>query len=455
MTTLADTGLTITIIDGNESKTIDYYTLTKTQGTNSVLTIKLDDANGTALSTTQVLKGTNIYAEMSVSEGYTPSMTVGGNPFTSGNTFIINEPVEVVSRAIDETKPIVEISREDYNTFKLVGTDSVGVVGYQMTNTPEVPTTWISRSSATTATHAFNIDSQAEKEYYVWVKDAAGNISEPKSITSHLMTRNQGEGTNLITRLDGSNSATGVLTTSNTIVLDGTPIWVCAEAAQGFNTVSLKKNGVFISTEGAVHTINETTIFESTATANNAIITVNKDNDVWNNNEIKVALYQNGTLKYSFENALVSGATIQFSDVVNGTYDIYASIATADKTSLINTSKTITISNNNAYETIDYYTLTKTQGENTTLTINLDNVSGVPISTTEVLKGTRIYAEAIPANGYSATITLNGNQFTSGNTFTINAPTEVISSAADTIKPTVSISRRDYSSFNWSAEDAG
>ena len=190
-------------------------------------------------------------------------MTKNGTAFTSGNTFAITEDTTLASTAADTTKPIVTITKSDTDTFSWTATDGVGVVGYIINNDPTIPQAsasgWTPVTSATTVTDTYDIDTTAGKTYYVWAKDAAGNVSASKSIAAYLVKRDQGDGTSLVTRIDATSATTGTPANTNTAVLTGTSVWASATANSGYHGVVLTKNGTAVTASGAAHTITAAT----------------------------------------------------------------------------------------------------------------------------------------------------------------------------------------------------
>ena len=88
--------------------------------------------------------------------------------------------------------------------------------------------------------------------------------------------------------------------------------------------------------------------------ANTATITIKKDNSNWSSSGMNVALYSGTTLKYAYSSATASGATVTFSAVANGTYNVYASKYNG-LTTLVDTGVDITISSNKPTVVINFY----------------------------------------------------------------------------------------------------
>ena len=126
-------------------------------------------------------------------------------------------------------------------------------------------------------------------------------------------------------------------------------------------------------------------------TANTSTITIKKDNSNWtSNNNVQVALYQGGSSKYAYSAGTKSGATITWSAVTEGTYDIYASKDANNLTTLVDTGIDVVVSATGT-ATIDYYTLTLNKG------VGISAVSGAGT----YLKNQTANIDATVATGYT------------------------------------------------------
>lgn len=85
----------------SDSVSIDAFTVTRSQGSNSSLTTKYDSSSGIAFaSNVVVLSGTSVWASASASTGYTATLTWGGNTqAVSGYTGTITSNVTIASSA--------------------------------------------------------------------------------------------------------------------------------------------------------------------------------------------------------------------------------------------------------------------------------------------------------------------------------------------------------------------
>lgn len=106
---------------------------------------------------------------------YTDGVNIGG----TGTLNVTN---------IDKTKPVVTETTATTNKITIKATDDEsGIVGYAITTSNTVP------SSFTSVTNTKSLDTsltgyKQSTTYYVWVKDAAGNVSESKSTTTGTVT---------------------------------------------------------------------------------------------------------------------------------------------------------------------------------------------------------------------------------------------------------------------------
>ena len=87
---------------------------------------------------------------------------------------------------IDTTKPIVTETTATTNSIKITATDEAsGIVGYAVTTSNTAPSA--SSFTSVTSTTSFSTTVTGKTQgttYYVWVKDAAGNISESRSAST-------------------------------------------------------------------------------------------------------------------------------------------------------------------------------------------------------------------------------------------------------------------------------
>jgi len=257
---------------------------------------------------------------------------------------VVDGIVSTGTYKFDNEKPVVNISRKDYNTFDYSeSTDNIGITYYHINTTGTAPT--VSSTWVTTKTY----DISSENTYYVWAKDAAGNVSDSKNIKAYTVSRSQGVGTTLTTRYDATSSSNENEFTSNTVMLAGTSVWASSKLNTGYNSVVLKVNGKVENTNGYSLIVNNNVTINSEAVANVATININKDGVGYSG--LTVVLYQGGSSKYTSSSAL--NGVYGFSTVVNGTYDVYVDGS--------DTGTDVTVSNTGNV-TINYYTLTLNTG---------------------------------------------------------------------------------------------
>ena len=153
--------------------------------------------------------------------------------------------------------------------------------------------------------------------------------------------------------------------------------------------------------------------------ANTATITIKKDGSAWSSSGMNVALYSGSTLKYAYSSSSVSGSTVKWSAVVDGTYNVYAGKNSGATTSLVDTGVDITVSSTGS-ATINYYTLTLTKGtgigaasgagtylSNQTASISAQGSTGYHFTTWSVGSGNK------PASTTTASTTVSMSKATS------------------------------------------
>lgn len=96
----------------------------------------------------------------------------------------VSETNSIYISNIDKTKPVIESAITTTNTLTIQATDDLsGISGYAIKQTQEVPSEFTSCQNSPRLYTTINGIEQG-KTYYVWVKDAAGNISEVKESTA-------------------------------------------------------------------------------------------------------------------------------------------------------------------------------------------------------------------------------------------------------------------------------
>ena len=99
---------------------------------------------------------------------------------TDGNNYGIAASHEVTN--IDTTKPIVKSLSVTTNTIKITATDEAsGIYSYAISESEKMPKTFTKLDNSTQVFNTVVENLKQSTKYYVWVKDAAGNISEVAS----------------------------------------------------------------------------------------------------------------------------------------------------------------------------------------------------------------------------------------------------------------------------------
>ena len=116
---------------------------------------------------------------------------------------------------IDKTKPIVTSATANTNTITIKATDEAsGIIGYTVTENTTEPTNFTSYKS--TKTLNVNVENKTQgKTYYVWVKDAAGNVSAYKQVGTTSVTPSAGNITFGVANWNNGKASTTISTTSS------------------------------------------------------------------------------------------------------------------------------------------------------------------------------------------------------------------------------------------------
>lgn len=96
-------------------------------------------------------------------------------------------------------------------------------------------------------------------------------------------------------------------------------------------------------------------------TANTATITINKNGSNWSSSEMNIALYSGTTSKYAYSSGTKSGATVKWTNVAAGIYNVYASKNSNSVSTLVDTGVDVTVGSTGT-ATINYYVLTLNGG---------------------------------------------------------------------------------------------
>ena len=160
------------------------------------------------------------------------------------------------------------ITRSDYNTFTVSATaGSKYIISKTITTKPAAD------NAAWSTTTSQDVSTSAKETWYVWVKDANGNVSANyATITNFKVTLTAGTGTTLTAKADNASSGSSVAT--NTYVLANTPVYPIGALTAGYNSLVVKKGSSTI-TNGSSQTITADTTFTTSSTADIYSVSLN------------------------------------------------------------------------------------------------------------------------------------------------------------------------------------
>lgn len=195
------------------------------------------------------------------------------------------------------------------------------------------------------------------------------------TLSSSSGTLNAGEVISITTTVkSGGGSISGTLTASSTNTDIASVAPTSTTITNANNSTGIETSHMITGVAGGTANITfnftptDTTNYNSavvkiyTVTVKNTIaVTINKDSSAYNDSGMKVALYLNSMEMKS--TIVSSGNTAQFSNILPGTYNIYAGKSGNSPVTLADTGNTITITRtdgiiNNATSIVNYYTLT-------------------------------------------------------------------------------------------------
>lgn len=262
------------------------------------------------------------YTFMGWSTTQNGSVIYTNNQSVTNLTITNNDTITLYAVWEDTTAPAnPTITRSDYNTFTYTTTDTVGVTGYKITTTSTKP---LATDTGWTTTTTYDIP-QSASTYYIWAKDAAGNVSASKSISTYLVTTNEGTGTTLTTKLE---SSTGTNLTNNTYVLSGTPVYIASQLQAHYNTLILTAGGTSF-TSGNIKTITSNTNITSSATIDSFTVSATVLNGtITSTTQLTIIYNQSGTFNtlpttgYNPDNPTITCTNNQTNTYENGTVTV-------------------------------------------------------------------------------------------------------------------------------------
>ena len=425
---------------------ITAYRVIKEADVNSTSTAKYDSTTGTAWADNNAfaLNGTKLYVSGAANSNYTISKIYCGstNGATSPQNCTVNGETKFHAEATDQTKPSTPtITRSDYNTFTYTATDGVGVTGYYVSTSSTAPTT----SSTWVTTTSKDIGNAAAETWYVWARDAAGNISDSASIKSFKVTRSA-TNASLTTKYE---NASGTAFTSTTYVLNGTPIYVEASANSGYTLTALTFAGATISTKSTNNVTKETAIVATAVDQTKPSTPTITRSDY--NTFTYTATDGVGVTGYYVSKDNATAPTTSNTWVTTTSYDIAGAgtyyVWAKDAAGNISDSASIVA-----------YSVTQGTNSNALSSAKYVSTSGTAWSSSAnyALAGTPLYAYGTANSGYTLTKVYCGstNGATSPQNCTVNAATTFYAQATDQTKPgTPTITRSDYNTFTYTATD--
>ena len=341
----------------------------------------------------------------------------------------VNKNLLLTAKAEDNSAPTVKLARVDYNTFNWQAFDNGGIKGYQILKDPSVEPKKDDLGWIDTTVNTGTSDISDEGTYYVYAIDKEGNIGKGK-INAYLMTRKQGEGTNLTTRVDGQE---GYEVTQNIAVLEGTEIYAMTTANNGYTIPILKINSKMMNVNGDTATVNSNTTVESEASKQDEsapIVTITRvDFDTFHWDATDEGTIQGYIISTDYTVPSASDDRWKAFDTEdNRNYDISDA-----KTYYVYAKDT---EGNVGGNSITAHLLTVKEEENSNLTLRVDYSSsstGVPITgNIPVLNETPIWASATASAAYSPVLKIGDKvKNSSGDTAIITSNTAVVSSAKE------------------------
>ena len=185
----------ITITDTQKPTSPTIQVTSGTMGNNnwytSNVTIKIttgEDYQSNVNRTTYILTGAQTQTETTITSGGTFNITTDGETLITAYTYdnAGNKSAEKqLTIRKDSTKPVVNADTvASSNKIKISAKDATsGVVGYTVTESTTIPSSFT--ECGTTKQLVIDVGNLTHnKDYYVWVKDAAGNISDYRKRTT-------------------------------------------------------------------------------------------------------------------------------------------------------------------------------------------------------------------------------------------------------------------------------
>ncbi len=168
--------------------------------------------------------------------------------------------VELTAHWIDKGDPDLQVFRKTYDTFKVKAVDNLGISGYALLDTEEVPIEWTEITPTTQFIEDLSIT--AASTYWLWVTDQANRTAKCK-IVAYPLSLEPAVGT-----LTLQFSENGTILPN--FAISGTTVTVYAEPDPHYNlTINLNGNPIQNNTE---HKVDAPLSVTTTCTPNNYTI---------------------------------------------------------------------------------------------------------------------------------------------------------------------------------------
>ena len=223
----------------NEKETI---LITGTSKDYNIIEISDDGVNFSPITPTKELEITKEYTEDGSKEFYVRDEV--------GNI----EKIEISLDHLDTTVPQMTITSDNNwgltSTIKVdMSDDKSGLAGYQITETEEEPTEWKESSGLSFSTEEEVTDNG---DYYIWVKDAVGNVTHQKVTVDHIdktgpevvFDATTGNGTITVDASGSSDAGSGIKQYEYS--LDGTTYYPSETSEYTFTNVSHGSHTVYV-----------------------------------------------------------------------------------------------------------------------------------------------------------------------------------------------------------------
>jgi competence protein ComGC len=322
---------------------------------------------------------------------------------------------------VDRTKPVLTIKKVEANYIEIEGTDnSSGIVGYVVSKTENIPETFVECEN--TLNFNIKIDGLDENTtYYIWIKDAEGNVSECKIATTSIINYTLQTGAKYATLQNALENATSGETIS--VISDYTDtsdVVVNKNVKLNTNGKTLIRTKTIEIADGATLEITGTgtltTADKIDLLTNKGTLNITHTGEISNTNTGNArVIYNTGTLNVTSAVKISSYGT--YATISSGTINISNGTFVSDKKQCIYTATALTISNN---PTITGKTDGISLGENATGNINGGTINGLTYSGVNLVGKSSLVVTAGNLTGVTSGIYSNSSKTVTVNNGIIN-----------------------------------